>query len=174
MIGRRMISRLLCLVVLALLLSGCTEKLETKKVQFETLDRGESLAIDPENPESLEKPTIFVANNAKETDVFIRFLKLLKPTVIEQIKKVDFNKTTIIMVVRGKVESSGYGITIQEINQNSDVDIKVKLTESDPERAVSPKIMYPYHIVLIPKKLYNGINLTVYTQYGTILTTKYY
>jgi hypothetical protein len=162
-----MISKLLCLVLLTLLLSGCTEKLDTKKIQFETLDRGESLTVGPEDIKSLEKPTIFVANNAEETGTFIRFLK---STVVEQIRNVDFNKMTIIMVIRGKVESSGYGIAIQEINQNSELNIKVKLTEPDPERAVSPTIMYPYHIVLTPKKLNTGINLTVYTQNGTILT----
>lgn len=168
---RRMIPQLLCLVALTLLLSGCIEKPDAKKIQFETIDRGESLAVDPGNLESLEKPTIFVANDIKETDAFTYFLK---PTVIEQIRKVDFNDTTIIMIVRGKVESSGYGIIIQEINQNSGIYIKVKLTEPDPERAVSPAIMYPYHVVLTSKRLYTGMNLTVYTQYGTILTTKHY
>ncbi len=155
----------LYLTLLIVMFSGCTEKTgpitpnQTQVIRtglppsgtptpmgtipFESLDKGDSSTVE------LEKPAIFVAGSPDETGNFTGWLGANVATRIQQI---DFKTTWVIAVFRGKMDTSGYGIEVQEINlAPGTVQIKVNLTDPSPERMVQPVISYPYQIILVPK-----------------------
>ena len=156
---------LLCLVLLIVTLSGCTEKrVEINQTQisptqsvlpplnknvsviaFDSIDKGNSFTAE------IEKPTIFVAGSRDEASQFIRWMENID--VVSRIEKVDFNTNFVIAVFRGKMGNSGYGIEVQSISIYSGVvQLAVNLTDPAPGQAVADVISYPYHIILLPRE----------------------
>lgn len=118
--------------------------LDTKNlIPFESLDKGNSLIA------GIEKPTIFVAGSLDEIAQF----KILDANILQKIQKVDFSKTQVVGVLRGKMNTGGYGITVQTVSLTKGVvQLKVNFTNPSPDQMVTQVISYPYHIILIPRE----------------------
>lgn len=139
-------------------------------IAFESLTQGNSYTA------GLEQPTLFVASNVTEATRFTQWLN--DPNITQRIQAVNFDATYIVAVFRGQVGSSGYGITIQQINTAAGtVKLSVSLTAPPPDRLVSTVIAYPYHIILVPREklpLSPGTSWSAYTLEGKLLVqTKY-
>ena len=159
--------KLLFMIVLVttVLISGCTEKnvgdnintpVEPKEninTKFESIDIGNS-----NNIENINGSKISVINNISQLQDFAN----LNKDIVDKLKQVDYDRRTVIGIFRGKMQSSGFGITVKEIKSKNDkMIIIVNLTDPSGE-ATQPIISYPYHIITIPKENMKDI-LEVYT-----------
>jgi hypothetical protein len=139
-------------------------------IAFENLAQGDSYIAE------VESPTLFVISSTSEANRLVGWLN--DAEAIARIQKVDFNTTWIIAVFRGKVKSSGYGITVDAVRFTPEaVQTTVSLIEPAPDQAVSAVISYPYHLILLPREklqVASGTTWTVYTSEGKLLAqTKY-
>lgn len=131
-------------------------------VGFDSLGEGSSTTV------RLIEPGVFVAGSVSEAD---RFTRWLKPNVATRIQEVDFNNVLVVAVFSGSKPSSGFGVTIQEVNTGpGTVRLTVSITDPIPGRAVSDVVTYPYHIIRLPRQAVGvapGANWIVQTLDGT-------
>ena len=175
----RSIVRLLSLPVWVVCLSACladpSDRPSTplsqglaaprEQLPFVSVARGDSFTAD------LTAPTLLVAGSPDEA----RHLTMLlsEPEMAHQVAAVDVGADWVVAVFRGRMGSSGYGVTIQEICRKPDrVQIIVELTDPDPAQNVSDVITYPYHVVRVPRDRVpdtSGMVWAVYATDGTLL-----
>ncbi len=138
--------------------------------EFKDLDQGDAYTA------RLETPTLFVAGSVDETAAFIGWLN--DAGAVRRIQGVDFNTTWVIAVFRGMVGSAGYGIEVKDVQFIGEtVQLKVNLTDPDPDQMVAQVISYPYHIITAPKEflpIAEGTTWSVSTSEGRMLTRTRY
>ena len=99
----------------------------------------------------LENPFVYVASNEVDAAQLARWLD--DADLISRIKEANFNNTWVVGVFRGRMDSGGYDIAIEEVRSTDEtVDITVRLTDPEPGDIVTDVISYPYDVILVPRE----------------------
>ena len=135
-------------------------------VPFVSLGYGDSL-----NASDGEVPTLQVVGTPAEATQFTNLLH--DQNLIKKIQGTDFKRELVIVVIRGTMASSGYGIQIQRIEGTSKVlKFIVKLRDPAPRQFTQSALTEPFHVIRVPRSSLvgtPGIALAVYTAQGKML-----
>ncbi len=112
-------------------------------IAFETLAQGDVYTAE------LETPRIFVFQAAGEVSAISSWFA---SPLQSALAGVDYTQYAVVVVFYGMASSSGYGIAVQQVQQQLDtVKVLAQFSQPDPNMMQSDVISYPYHAILVPK-----------------------
>lgn len=139
----RWITYLLALVLLGLVVTGCTASTE-EKMAFTVVAEGDTAADYPD-----QQGVVIASPNEWETlwEQLHRYT-IPRPAVPE----VDFRQHTLLTVFAGEKRSGGYTIQVEQVTRTDQaVIVRVTETAPGPRDTTTALITYPYQVVRIPR-----------------------
>lgn len=133
------------------------------ELPFETLANGASFHA------MAAKPRLQVLTSKEDAAPLLRALGDKK--LAGRIQEIDFGASLIVAVFRGRMGSSGYGITVQKVCAAQD-SIQLTVDLSDPAGMAASVITYPYHLILLSREVIGDTTKAswlVYTSEGKLL-----
>lgn len=122
------------ILLLMLVIAGCTTSSNTTHVDIETLDKGESSGIETKEQIAIESQNSWEA-------LWANHMAVRTPT--PSIPQVDFSQETVIAIFSGWKPTGGYSTEITAIELADDA-VNVYYRETSPEAETQP-----FHIVKI-------------------------
>ncbi len=100
-----------------------------------------------------ESPALFVIANKDEIDTLISTVLAEDPTLVDQLRQLDYDRFFAILVLQGQKGSTGYTVTIKQVvQQGNRVTIKAGFVEPSPGAFIKPAFTSPYHLVQVSKE----------------------
>jgi hypothetical protein len=139
---------------------------EGKPVAFDSLDRGDSTiaGLDAATLRSTAS-AVFVAGSPAEA---AQFAAWLTASGAARLEAVDWNAAWVVALFRGRVGSSGYGITVRSVGQvPGELRLTAQLTDPAPDQNVLTVESYPYDVILVPRQGLEVASATTWSAYDS-------
>ena len=123
-------------------------------IPFESVARGTSLNSELATREGLDAPSLVVARNRAEAQCLIGLLNpsAAKQVAAERVGGIDFQREWVVAVIRGRMGSGGFGISVEEIKRTPEgINVRVKLIDPDPRVFQQANMPHPFHIIRVPR-----------------------
>ncbi len=123
-------------------------------IPFESVARGNSLNSELATREGLDAPALVVARSRAEAECFIGLLNpsTAKQVAAERIRGMDFKREWVVVVIRGRMGSGGFGISVEEIKRAPEgINVRVNLIDPDPRVFQQANMPHPFHIIRVPR-----------------------
>lgn len=125
-------------------------------LSFTTIDQGDFLR----GGSQLQTPTLHVIANAQDVGTLAQTVLTLDPQfydkqqqIVDQLSKLDYNRSFAVLVLHGQRSSTGYGVTVQQLTRDDHrVRIGARFTEPGFMQGAGAAFTDPYHIVAVPKE----------------------
>lgn len=112
---------------------------------FQTIGQGNALTTRTAGPG--DEPALIVLTNTDQLKLVIDWLD---PTTSEKISNTNFDENWVAVAFSGKAGSSGYHITITQVNKLAgEIHLIVKIEGPAPDQAVSTIITHPFHAISV-------------------------
>lgn len=98
-----------------------------------------------------EKPVIYFAGSRAEAEALAP--QVNDAPVMEQIMGVDFDEAIAVVVFRGQMPSTGYGIAVKSLTSTDNgVVIQANLTDPSPDQMTGSALTFPSDVVKVNRK----------------------
>jgi hypothetical protein len=144
--------------------SDSQEGLLLEELPFRTLAQGESFVAET------DRPSRVLVKNRREAG---RLLKLVNDKqAAERTRHVDFDADLIVALFRGKMGSSGHGISVRKV-YTTPASVQLTVDLPNPSAMAASVIAYPYHVILMPRQVADDRKAwVVYTSDGRLFLEK--
>jgi hypothetical protein len=100
-----------------------------------------------------DKSALFVIAKVEEIDDHTQNVLAEDPTLVNQLRALDYNRVFAVLVLHGYVGSSNYSVTVQKVTQQGDqVIIRADFVGPTPGTRIKPAFTSPYHLIAVSKK----------------------
>lgn len=100
-----------------------------------------------------EKPTLFAIAKVEDVDELVPNVLAEDPTLVDQLRSLDYNHFFAILALQGLHGSGGYQITVQRISRQADtVFVWARFAEPAPDDFRTWGFTSPYHRVVVSKE----------------------
>jgi hypothetical protein len=125
-------------------------------LSFTTIDQGTGLRAGFQ----LQTPALYVIANDQDVDTLAQTVLPIDPQfydkqrqIVDQLRQVDYNHSSAVLVLHGQRGSTRYGVTVQQLTRDDHrVRIGARFTEPGFMQGAGAAFTDPYHIVAVAKE----------------------
>jgi hypothetical protein len=119
---------------------------------FRTISQGEKLF----DGRVSDQPSLRILTAAEQVDLAIpqddRVPGSRTHVIADQVRRIDYERFFVIIVLQGVQSSGGYKVTIQQVQRHGDqVRVQAQFVSPSPGQGVTEGDTDPYHIVQVAK-----------------------